>query len=87
MSRYEEIVRTLIEPLVKEKEALLIRETANEDDNSVTVNVFGAKEDIAVLIGRKGVIASALRETLSIAGKLDSKRIYLKLESLGEEIN
>lgn len=87
MSRYEEIVRTLIEPLVKEKEALLIREMANEDDNSVTVNVFGAKEDIAVLIGRKGVIASALRETLSIAGKLDSKRIYLKLESLGEEIN
>ena len=64
MTRYESIVRTLVEPLVTDKTALMIRETPNDDGKSVTVNVFAAKNDIAVLIGRKGTIATALRETL-----------------------
>ncbi len=85
MTRYESIVRTLVEPLVTNKEALMIRETQNDDGKSVTVNVFAAKNDIAVLIGRKGTIATALRETLSIAGKQDNVHVFLKLEGLGEE--
>ncbi len=85
MTRYESIVRTLVEPLVTNKEALMIRETQNDDGKSLTVNVFAAKNDIAVLIGRKGTIATALRETLSIAGKQDNVHVFLKLEGLGEE--
>jgi hypothetical protein len=85
VTRYESIVRTLVEPLVTNKEALMIRETQNDDGKSVTVNVFAAKNDIAVLIGRKGTIATALRETLSIAGKQDNVHVFLKLEGLGEE--
>lgn len=85
MTRYENIVRTLVEPLVTNKEALMIRETQNDDGKSVTVHVFAAKNDIAILIGRKGAIATALRETLSIAGKQDNIHVFLKLEGLGEE--
>lgn len=84
MTRYESIVRTLVEPLVSDKASLLIRETQNDDGKSVTVNVFAAKNDIAILIGRKGTIASALREVLSIAGKQDNVHVFLKLEGLGE---
>lgn len=84
MTRYESIVRTLVEPLVSDKASLLIRETQNDDGKSVTVNVFAAKNDIAILIGRKGAIASALREVLSIAGKQDNVHVFLKLEGLGE---
>lgn len=85
MTRYESIVRTLVEPLVGNKDALLIRETQNDDGKSATVNVFAAKNDIAILIGRKGSIAGALREVLSIAGKQDNVHVFLKLEGLGEE--
>ncbi len=84
MTRYESIVATLVEPLVENKAALLIRETSNDDGKSVTVNVFAAKNDIAVLIGRKGSVASALRETLSIAGKQDNVHVFLKLEGLDD---
>jgi len=84
VTRYESIVRTLVEPLVSDKASLLIRETQNDDGKSVTVNVFAAKNDIAILIGRKGTIASALREVLSIAGKQDNVHVFLKLEGLGE---
>jgi predicted RNA-binding protein YlqC (UPF0109 family) len=48
------------------------------------VLVYGEPNDIAVLVGRKGSVATALREVLSIAGKLDNRRVYLKLESFDD---
>lgn len=80
MRDYEELVRTIITPLVKNESALLIRNSL--EDNKIIVNIFAASEDIAVLIGRKGVIANALREVVSVAGKLDEEHVYLRFESL-----
>ena len=42
-------------------------------------------DDIAVLIGRKGIIANALREVVSIGGKLDEEHVFLRFESLDEK--
>ncbi|HOF65323.1 MAG TPA: KH domain-containing protein [Bacilli bacterium] len=84
MGRYENIVRELIEPLVENKKALLINEIDRPEENTTTVLVYGEPNDIAVLIGRKGSVATALREVLSIAGKLDNRRVYLKLESFDD---
>jgi len=84
MGRYENIVRELIEPLVENKKALLINEIDRPEKNTTTVLVYGEPNDIAVLIGRKGSVATALREVLSIAGKLDNRRVYLKLESFDD---
>ena len=42
-------------------------------------------EDTARLIGRKGTIANALREMVSVAGKAEGKRIHLKFESFDSE--
>ena len=84
MGRYENIVRELIEPLVENKKALLINEIDRPEENTTTVLVYGEPNDIAVLVGRKGSVATALREVLSIAGKLDNRRVYLKLESFDD---
>ena len=84
MGRYENIVREFIEPLVENKKALLINEIDRPEENTTTVLVYGEPNDIAVLIGRKGSVATALREVLSIAGKLDNRRVYLKLESFDD---
>ena len=43
------------------------------------------KNDIAVLIGKKGKIANAIREVVSIAGRLDDKRVFVKFESFEDE--
>ncbi|MFA5486290.1 MAG: KH domain-containing protein [Bacilli bacterium] len=82
MRDYEALVREIITPLVKNEQALLIRKT-NEGDK-IIINIFAENEDIAVLIGRKGVIANALREVVSIAGKLDEEHVFLRFESLDE---
>ena len=82
MRDYEALVRTIITPLVKDADALLIRKT-NEGER-IIINIFANNEDIAVLIGRKGIIANALREVVSIAGKLDEDHVFLRFESLDE---
>ncbi|MGI6644511.1 MAG: KH domain-containing protein [Bacilli bacterium] len=81
MGKYENIVRQIVEPLVQNKDALLIREVDRPEENSLTVVVYGEKNDIAVLIGKKGKIANAIREVVSIAGRLDDKRVFVKFES------
>jgi predicted RNA-binding protein YlqC (UPF0109 family) len=40
--------------------------------------------DIARLIGKHGIIANSLREVLSIAGKSENRRVFLKFESFDE---
>ena len=80
MRDYEALVRDIITPLVKNKAALLIRKTMEGD--KIIINIFAENEDIAVLIGRKGVIANALREVVSVAGKLDEEHVFLRFESL-----
>ncbi len=82
MRDYEALVREIITPLVKNEQALLIRKT--NEGNKIIINIFAENEDIAVLIGRKGVIANALREVVSIAGKLDEEHVFLRFESLDE---
>ncbi len=77
---YDQIVRSIIEPLVDQPEALLIREMDDGSDN-ITIVIVANNDDTARLIGRKGVVAEALREVMSIAGKQDQRRINLKFES------
>ncbi|MCK7473060.1 MAG: hypothetical protein MZV49_05295 [Rhodopseudomonas palustris] len=41
-------------------------------------------EDTSRLIGRKGIIADALREVLSVAGKSENRRIHLKIRIISK---
>ena len=80
---YEKIVRALIEPIVSEPESVLIRIV--EDGKDVNILVAAEKEDTARLIGKHGIIANSLREVLSVAGKSENRRVFLKFESFDEE--
>ena len=82
---YEKIVRALIDPIVMEPESILIRVVEDENGKDVNILVAAEKEDTARLIGRHGIIANSLREVLSVAGKSENRRIFLKFESFDEE--
>ena len=82
---YEKIVRALIDPIVMEPESVLIRVIEDENGKDVNVLVAAEKEDTARLIGKHGIIANSLREVLSVAGKSENRRIFLKFESFDEE--
>ena len=58
-----------------------------EDSNGKDVNILVAaeKEDTARLIGRYGIVANSLREIISVAGRSEDRRIFLRFESFDDE--
>lgn len=78
---YDKIIHSLVDSFVANKDAVMIRQMPTENENDVVLLIVSEQEDTARLIGRKGIIADALREVLSIAGKTEGKRIHLKFES------
>ncbi len=82
---YENIIHAIIDPLIENKEAVLIREINGDDNKSTTILIATDKQDISKLIGRKGIIANSIRELISVAAKKESKHIHIRFESFGEE--
>jgi len=84
---YPAILHPIIDPLVENPEALIIRVLPGETKRDVTILIAAEDDDTARLIGRHGLIANALREVIGIAGKADdsNQRIHLKFESFNEE--
>lgn len=80
---YEKIIHTLVDDIVDNKE-IMIRQMPSENPKEILLMIFSDPEDTARLIGRKGIIADALREVMSIAGKTENKRIILKFESFDQ---
>jgi predicted RNA-binding protein YlqC (UPF0109 family) len=78
---YAAILHAFIDDFVENKDAILIRELPNDNPKDLTLLIVAESEDTSRLIGRKGIIADALREVLAIAGKMEDRRVHLKFES------
>ena len=81
---FEKIIHTICDPFLINKDALMVR-VQEEGANDVTVIVVAENEDTARLIGKKGTVANALRDVVSVAGKAENKHIHLKFESFDED--
>ena len=82
---YENIIHTLIDDIVEDPSAVLIRVSEGTTPKDVVIVIASEKNDTARLIGHKGIIANALREVVGVAGKSENKRIHIKFESFDEE--
>lgn len=82
---YQALIHVIIDPLVSNPKELLIREVPSTKDDEISFLICTQNEDIARLIGKKGTTANAIREILSIAGKLEEKKVYIKFETFDEE--
>ena len=51
------------------------------DEREVLLYIYANSEDVARLIGRKGIMANALRQMMSVASRKEDKRITIKFES------
>ena len=82
---YVTLIHTIIDPFLENPASILIREIPQESDKDITYLIVSQSSDTAHLIGKKGCVAYAIREIISIAGKLENKRIHIKFESFDEE--
>lgn len=83
---FDAIIRPIITPLVENPDSIIIREIPGNSQKETTVLIVSEDDDTARLIGKKGVVANALREVVGIATKADNSntRIHLKFESFKE---
>lgn len=84
---YTTLIHTIVDPLVSNPEAILVREIKEDDsdENSITLLIVAENNDVARLIGKKGFVANAIRDVVSIGAKSDKKRVHIKFESFDDE--
>lgn len=79
-----DLEKTLLDiclPLVDDQKALSVKTMATTNDNEILLYVYANSEDVARLIGRKGSMASSIRQMMSIAARDVHKRISVKFEA------
>ena len=77
----EQALLELVQSLVADKTSLSVKEMASLDENEILLYVYAKSEDVARLIGRQGSMATALRNVMAIATRVQNKRISIKFES------
>ena len=74
----EEILKTIIESLVDNKEQVQI--TRTDDEKGVLLKVKVADEDMGKVIGKQGRIAKAIRAMVKAAASRTDKKVIVEIE-------
>lgn len=82
MAELDKVLLNLVKPMVEDKESLDVRLMPSLDDKEVLLHVYAKNDDIACLIGRKGSMASALRQVMSVASHSNNKKVTIKFEQI-----
>ena len=83
MAELDKVLLDLVSPMVEDKESLSVKEMPSERAREVVLHVYAKNDDIARLIGRRGSMASALRQVMSVASHTDDKKVTIKFEEIG----
>lgn len=84
MTNLEQVLYDLVIPMVEEKDQLEVHEVTDSDAREVVLEVRATNEDVARLIGRKGSMASSLRQVMSVASHRENKKVSIRFEEREE---
>ena len=73
-----ELVEYMVKALVDHPEAVVVKQTA-EDEDSVTIELSVAQEDMGKVIGKQGRIAKAIRTVVRAASAKDNKKYMVEI--------
>ncbi len=78
----DQVLYDLLRPMVDEPESLEVRQLSDDGDREVVLCVYAKNDDVARLIGRRGMMASALRQVMAVASHTEGRRISIKFEKI-----
>lgn len=81
MIDYETVLLDLVKPMVEDKTNVSVKQMDSLDDKEILLYVYANSEDVARLIGRRGMMASSIRQLMSVASRQDDKHVTIKFES------
>lgn len=82
MAELDKVLLNLCKPMVENKDNLDVRVMPSLNEREVVIHVYADNDDIARLIGRKGSMASALRQVMSVASHAEDKKVTIKFEQI-----
>lgn len=82
MAELDKVLLDLCRPMVENQDNLDVRVMPSLNDREVVLHVYADNDDIARLIGRKGSMASALRQVMSVASHAENKKVTIKFEQI-----
>lgn len=77
MENMENFIKTMVEPLVDNKDAVTIESVEEED--SVTIKLHADENDLGKIIGKQGRTAKAIRTLVRAASARDGRKIYVEI--------
>lgn len=77
----EKTLYDLCASLVEDEDSLSVKTMTTTNENEILLYVYANSDDVARLIGRKGSMASSIRQMMSIAARDQHKRISVKFEA------
>ena len=76
-----DLTEFLVKSLVKDSDAVSVK--AFDDDDLITIEVIVDSDDMGRVIGKKGIIASAIRTIVQASSYLNhDKRVHINIASL-----
>ena len=81
MDDYEKVLLDLVKPMVEDKMNVSVKQMDSLDEKEILLYVYANSEDVARLIGRRGMMASSIRQMMSVASRQDDKHVTIKFES------
>ena len=82
MAELDKVLLDLVSPMVEDKASLSVKELPSDNAREVVLHVYAKNDDIARLIGRRGSMASALRQVMSVDSHTDDKKVTIKFEEI-----
>ena len=68
--------------LCSDSDSVTVKQMESLNANELLLYVYAPSEDIARLIGKKGLMANSIRQMLQVASKIENKHISIKFEAL-----
>ena len=81
MIELENVLLQLVKPIVDDKDSVSVKTMPSLNEKEVLLYVYAKSDDIGRLIGKQGQMASALRQMMAIASRVEDKKITIKFES------
>lgn len=85
-----EDIRSLVEPLVSNPDAILIQRIDKPEDRTKKEQnylILCQKEDLGKLIGRHGIISDSIRTILNVSSKNIKKKVHLRFQASEQNAN
>ena len=80
MIELENVLLQLVKPIVDDKDSVSVKTMPSLNEKEVLLYVYAKSDDVGRLIGKQGQMASALRQMMAIASRIEDKKITIKFE-------